>query len=409
MKSETSKKTNGLNSFFESVRNIPSHVKLIAVGLVLTLVGCLAMATMILSTPQADAASLLDRQALFSQRIAKTLFAISDARANQYRTDAFTDELKLAVDVFENTQNVLIKGGKIEKYDGKTITISKLSSERALAKIESIQPQWITLRDKIAPLIIGGNGFTNDQLTKAVNVARVDTGIIFTALNEAAMAQREENERRTAWQRLIFTIAVILMAPCGAWVLWTGFLAWRAILLEAEIVRNRPWGQVFKDSVFATSVLGEGESPETVIKLFSEENRKKIIGQRNLGAGNADKRDEDALRSEQVSTRPAETDYSDPNAGHKNQLPPANKRNIERERRFQEPFQSPSPYLPAAMAKENAMPPKRNSGDDAQDEVLRSPKVGVHDYGVREHLPRDSAETRKKRIIPGYLIPDSPA
>ncbi len=156
----------------------------------------------------ATAINLAGRQRMLSQRTTKAIYAVEDQIAQTGRAGDDGQELRAALDLFDNSLRAFRQGGTVTGGDGQTVQLSAVTSAKAQAAIAQSQAIWSPLLDKANALL--QTNPSPEQVREAVSYARANNTALLARMNDLTTALEQEAFERASRLRWVQTVGIVL-------------------------------------------------------------------------------------------------------------------------------------------------------------------------------------------------------
>lgn len=204
-----------MEKFFlkDLINNDKYRTIFISAALFLTFdLGVLVPNFLISSQLKRDATSinLAGRQRMLSQRMTKALLQVERSRSNPSQLTQTQQELKKAVNLFDETLNAFSTGGSVTGGDGNTVSLNPVETEKAKQLVIQAQEIWSPYKTKIQPLIDNQANITDADISRAVNYAIENNLKLLDLMNQLTSEQERVADSKAGILQLIQTAGVIL-------------------------------------------------------------------------------------------------------------------------------------------------------------------------------------------------------
>src|SRR4051812_11746637 len=156
------------------------------------------------------AINLSGRQRYVSQRVARTLLELDAARAaGKPYNPATIDELTKGAKIFQLSMVAFREGGVIPGGDGKPVRLEPVTSARGRELEDKVEAIWNPYFKLLQPLV-GGAGFTSDQLAAALAYSQANNAKLLNIANDFVTEAQAIGASRAAQLRTIQTSGILL-------------------------------------------------------------------------------------------------------------------------------------------------------------------------------------------------------
>ena len=162
--------------------------------------------------------NLAGRQRMLSQRTAKALIAVDQAKARGRSATAELEELQGAVKLFDTSLKGFQGGATVPGGDGKPVFLKAAEGPRAADILQRAQTLWTPYTEKLAPVL---SGVANDeQLQEATDYARANNLKLLALMNDLTTTLEAVASDRANNLRLVQTVGIALALLNFAFILF---------------------------------------------------------------------------------------------------------------------------------------------------------------------------------------------
>lgn len=162
--------------------------------------------------------NLAGRQRMLSQRTAKALVAVDQAKARGRSTTTELEELQGAVKLFDASLKGFQGGATVPGGDGKPVYLKAAEGPRAADILQRAQALWTPYTEKLAPVLAGAA--TDEQLQEATDYARANNLKLLALMNDLTTTLEAVASNRANTLRLVQTVGIALALLNFAFILF---------------------------------------------------------------------------------------------------------------------------------------------------------------------------------------------
>jgi two-component system chemotaxis sensor kinase CheA len=162
--------------------------------------------------------NLAGRQRMLSQRTAKALVAVDQARARGRSTTAELEELQGAVKLFDVSLKGFQGGATVPGGDGKPVFLKAADGPRSADILQRAQALWTPYVEKLAPVLAGAAN--DEQLQEASDYARANNLKLLALMNDLTTTLEAVASDRANTLRLVQTVGIALALLNFAFILF---------------------------------------------------------------------------------------------------------------------------------------------------------------------------------------------
>ncbi|MEM9445582.1 MAG: type IV pili methyl-accepting chemotaxis transducer N-terminal domain-containing protein [Verrucomicrobiota bacterium] len=205
--------------------------------------------------------NLAGRQRMLSQRITKSLLSIDSLTKQGQPIQNAIKELTLSYELFDNTLKAFDMGGFTTGATGNQVTLEAAQEIKARQAIITGKALWEPLRELLKPVLLSQDKVNLDVLQKAIDYAKTNNLALLKEMNNLTVALEQEANSRTAFLRLIQTLAIIFLIGNYAFIIYDFFTKIRRSDQRVE-QKNRDLEEVV-ESLKETTFQLESSQKET--------------------------------------------------------------------------------------------------------------------------------------------------
>lgn len=162
--------------------------------------------------------NLAGRQRMLSQRTAKALIAVDQAKARGRSGAAELEELRGAVKLFDASLKGFQGGATVPGGDGKPVFLRAADGPRAADILRNAQTIWTPYTERLTPVLTGVA--TDEQLQDATDYARANNLKLLGLMNDLTTTLETVASDRANTLRLVQTVGIALALLNFAFILF---------------------------------------------------------------------------------------------------------------------------------------------------------------------------------------------